>query len=126
MIVSCFPILEVGDLGAALDFYGRTLGGAERYRFPAEGEPAYVSLAMGRSELGLTVAERPVVPAGVVLWIYVDDVDEVTRTAAGRGAEVLEKPTDMPWGERVSLARDPFGHQVRIGALPASEETPAG
>ncbi|CAM3278876.1 glyoxalase/bleomycin resistance/extradiol dioxygenase family protein [Occultella aeris] len=121
MIESAFAILEVEDIGAALGFYRDGLGGRLTYRFPPEGqgEPVYVSLQVGRSELGIGLADGPrgsAAQAPFVLWFYVDDVDTVTAALAARGAPVLEPPADQPWGERVSLVADPFGTRVRLGA----------
>ncbi|MEV6012950.1 VOC family protein [Streptomyces sp. NPDC051976] len=41
---------------------------------------------------------------------YVPDVDTLTATAVTSGAELLTAPTDMPYGARQSMLRDPFGH----------------
>lgn len=96
------------------------LGGTVDYRFPDDGEPVYVSLAMGSSILGIGVAGTPPNPAGMMLWFYVDDVDRVTRAVAAEGFVVVEQPADMPWGERVSMVLDPFGGRVRFGSSASS------
>ena len=63
MIESAFPILEVGDMDAALAFYRDALGGVLTYSFPLEGgEPLYVALAVGSSSLGLGFSETPPPP----------------------------------------------------------------
>ena len=59
MIESAFPILEVSDMDAALSFYRDAFGGVLTYSFPPEGEPVYVSLAVGASSLGIGLAEAP-------------------------------------------------------------------
>lgn len=125
MIESAFPILEVDDMPAALAFYRDALGGAVSYRFPPEGDPDYVSLAVGTSSIGIGLTESPLPPGNVLLWFYVDDVDRVTATLADAGATVEEEPRDQPWGERTSLLTDPFGTRVRLGAAispPPDEE----
>lgn len=125
MIESAFPILEVDDMPAALAFYRDALGGAVSYRFPLDGDPDYVSLAVGTSSLGIGLTEAPRPPGNVLLWFYVDDVDRVTATLADAGATVEEEPLDQPWGERTSLLTDPFGTRIRLGAAispPPDEE----
>ncbi|MEV1128419.1 VOC family protein [Agromyces sp. NPDC049794] len=125
MIESAFPILEVDDMPAALAFYRDALGGAVSYRFPPEGDPDYVSLAVGTSSVGIGLTESPLPPGNVLLWFYVDDVDRVTAALADAGATVEEEPLDQPWGERTSLLTDPFGTRIRLGAAiapPPDEE----
>lgn len=125
MIESAFPILEVADMNAALAFYRDALEGVVRYRFPPEGDPAYVSLDVGASSLGIGLTEQPLPPGNVLLWFYVDDVDKMTNEAAEAGATVLEAPLDQPWGERTSLVTDPFGTRLRLAAAiapPPDEE----
>ena len=125
MIESAFPILEVDDMPAALAFYRDALGGAVSYRFPADGDPDYVSLAVGTSSLGIGLTEAPRPPGNVLLWFYVDDVDRMTATLADAGATIEEEPLDQPWGERTSLLTDPFGTRIRLGAAispPPDEE----
>ncbi|RZS68830.1 putative glyoxalase superfamily protein PhnB [Agromyces ramosus] len=125
MIESAFPILEVSDMDAALSFYRDAFGGVLTYRFPPEGEPVYVSLAVGASSLGIGLAESPPPPGNVLLWFYVDDVERATTELAAAGASVVEEPVDQPWGERTSLVTDPFGTRIRLGAAispPPDEE----
>ena len=116
MVQSAFAILEVPDLAAALAFYRDVVGGELRYAFPDETEPVYVSLQLGSSALGLGLTEHPDPVGGMLLWIYVDDVDSATDAVRSAGFPVDEEPADQPWGERVSLVRDPFGTRVRFGA----------
>jgi uncharacterized glyoxalase superfamily protein PhnB len=99
MIESAFPILEVDDMPAALAFYRDALGGAVAYRFPLDGDPDYVSLAVGTSSLGIGLTEAPRPPGNMLLWFYVDDVDRMTATLADAGATVEEEPLDQPWGD---------------------------
>ena len=125
MIESAFPILEVDDMPAALAFYRDAFGGAVAYRFPLDGDPDYVSLAVGTSSLGIGLTEAPRPPGNVLLWFYVDDVDRMTATLADAGATIEEEPLDQPWGERTSLLTDPFGTRIRLGAAispPPDEE----
>ena len=124
MASKLFPMLSCGDLPRSLELYGGLLGGTETYRFPEEGEPAFIALTLGEgSEIGLggIAAEplhgRPQRPASghrIELCIYVDDVDTVFERARERGFETVKPPVDMPWGERVAWIADPDGNLVML------------
>lgn len=124
MIESAFPIVEVGDMHAALAFYRDAFGGVVTYRFPPEGEAVYAALSVGASTIGLGTTDSPLPPGNVMLWFYVDDVDRVTRELTAAGASVVEEPTDREWGERTSLITDPWGTRIHLGAAisPPPEE----
>jgi hypothetical protein len=55
-------------------------------------------------------APSPPSGASVGLDVYVDNVDQLGDRAARAGAEVLQEPTDMFYGDRSVMLRDPFGH----------------
>ncbi len=124
MIESAFPIIEVGDMGAALAFYRDAFGGVVTYSFPPEGEAVYAALAVGASALGIGTTDSPLPPGNVMLWFYVDDVDRVTGELAAAGATVVEQPTDREWGERTSLITDSWGTRIHLAAAisPPPEE----
>lgn len=116
MIESAFPIVEVPDMGAAMRFYHDALGTSVVYRYPTDGDAVFVTLQAGSSQLGLGLAENSTAGegAGMLLWFYVDDVDEATTAIGDAGYLVIEEPEDTPWGERVSMVADPFGTRVRL------------
>ncbi len=43
-----------------------------------------------------------------------DDLDATFEKVRASGAEVLQEPTDQPWGVRDCAFRDPSGNMVRI------------
>lgn len=53
--------------------------------------------------------------AGIVL--ATPDLDGVFRRARDWGAEVIEEPTEQPYGVRDCAVRDPAGNMVRIQEL---------
>jgi lactoylglutathione lyase len=102
-----FPIIYVDDVPAARAFY-EALGFSETYRFPAEGEPDYVTMSRAGSSIGIGAVGA----AGedrFGFWVYVDDVDIVFERLRASGAPVVAEPEDQPWGERVARIRDPGG-----------------
>jgi lactoylglutathione lyase len=121
MFTSAFPIISTPDLGRALAFYRDGFGGRETYRFPPGGDPAYVALAIGSSQLGLAQdasAASGVMQQRFALWVYAEDCDRAVERLRASGAAVLEPPADQPWGERVARVHDPDGNLVLIGSPP--------
>lgn len=119
------PMLSVADMAASRHFYEAVLGGILVYQFPPEGEPVFLTLKFGESELGLGVLSdkgvhgRPLRPATghrIQLCINVDDVDAALEALA---APVVMAPVDQPWGERAAYVEDPDGNLVMLVA-PAS------
>lgn len=54
--------------------------------------------------------QRPSFPGqGVLVSVPVDDADEKYTALKRQGAEVLDAPSDKPWGWRSFLAVDPNG-----------------
>jgi lactoylglutathione lyase len=122
MFQELFPILSTGDLPRALGFYRDLLGFEVTYRFPPDGEPAYVALDLGRSHLGLgadQAATGPDPAAGghrFTLWVYADDCDAAVAHLRRHGVRVLAEPADQPWGERMAEVADPDGNRVIVAA----------
>ncbi len=55
-------------------------------------------------------------PAGIILTFVVEDVDSVHEAAQATGVEIVTPPTDMPYGQRRLLLRDPAGALVDVSA----------
>ena len=55
---------------------------------------------------------RDVMPA--FLYLYIADADEVYRRAIEAGAESIEAPLDMPYGDRRAMIKDPAGNIWQI------------
>ena len=53
--------------------------------------------------------------ASVVL--ATEDLDGTFERVQAGGAEVVQEPTDQPWGARDCAVRDPAGNMVRIQEL---------
>jgi catechol 2,3-dioxygenase-like lactoylglutathione lyase family enzyme len=49
-----------------------------------------------------------------------DDLDAIYEKLRASDAEVVQEPTDQPWGTRDCAVRDPSGNLVRIDQPPAS------
>ncbi|MHA7306190.1 VOC family protein [Arthrobacter sp. TMN-49] len=49
-----------------------------------------------------------------MLVFSTDNLDSTFEKATAAGAEVLQEPTDQPWGPRDCAFRDPSGNMVRV------------
>jgi lactoylglutathione lyase len=117
-------MLSVERLERSLDFYQKQLGGEQVYRFPPEGEPAFVALRLGESEIGLGQLgtspplhgqpQRPATGHRIELCVYVDDVDATVERLRAAGSPILLEPAEQPWGERVAYVADPDGNLVML------------
>lgn len=48
------------------------------------------------------------------LYLYVEDADAAYERAIKAGATSIEMPTDMPYGDRRAMVRDPCGNDWQI------------
>jgi catechol 2,3-dioxygenase-like lactoylglutathione lyase family enzyme len=109
--------LFVDDLQEAKRFYGAVFGLPVVF----EDENSVV-FKFGETFVNLlktTEAPRLVEPAIVAssdsgvrfqFTLGVQDVDAMCEELRGRGVELLNGPTDRPWGIRTASFRDPGGH----------------
>ena len=49
--------------------------------------------------------------------LYVDDVDAAYKRVVDAGATPIMPPEDCFWGDRYSMAKDPFGHFWAIATV---------
>ena len=121
---SVTPYLIVEDANAAIDFYTRAFGAAEKFRLPMGDKVGHAELQIGDSVVMLAdeFPERdirgPKARGGTSssLMIYVDDVDTVFQRALDAGGRV---DGDMGvknqfYGDRSGTLIDPFGHKWTV------------
>ena len=53
-------------------------------------------------------------PVSAFLYVYVPDTDETYRRALHAGAQSLEDPADMPYGDRRAMVVDTWGNTWQI------------
>ena len=116
---SITPYLTVDDGKGAIEFYKRAFGATERGAMTApDGRIAHAELQVGDSVVMLSDsfpefdAQSPATVGGttVAIHLFVEDVDEVVRSAADAGATTTMEPEDQFWGDRMGRLTDPFGH----------------
>ena len=108
-IVQGAPVLHVDDVEATASWYRDVLGFTWDY-----GDAQYAVVWRDNSAVHL-VCSAGGAPAGVHLFQWVRDVDACHRELRERGAEVLEPPTDRPYGIRELRVRDPNGVEIVFG-----------
>ena len=119
-----FAYLCVDNAVEAIAFYENAFGATEKMRLVEPGgrighaeldfDGATVMLADEFPEIG--VKSPPSIGGSpVTMHLHVDDADAVVDRAAKAGATVEMPPTDMFYGERTAILRDPFGHRWNIG-----------
>jgi uncharacterized glyoxalase superfamily protein PhnB len=115
------PHLTVRGVNEAVKFYEKAFGAAELYRnlAPDGKSVMHVELMLGDSRL-LLHDEFPehgeLSPlgghaTGVVLHLYVEDVDDIYQRTIDAGATVVMPLQDCFWGDRYAIVIDPFGHR---------------
>ena len=110
----CFVNLLSDDLGRLRDWYVDLFGW--RVDFDSDWFVHLQAPANDDVELGILRRDHEIVPeelrdarAGVIVTIVVDDVDDLHARAVAGGADVVEAPRDLFYGQRRMLLRDPDG-----------------
>jgi len=128
----CFVIVHDPDL--ALAFYRDALGlelrndvAKEDFRWLTVGAASQPDVAVVLTNyLNGSPADADAVGALVAkgalngVHFHADDLDATFEKLRASGAEIVQEPTDQPWGTRDLAVRDPSGNMVRIDQPPAA------
>ena len=117
------PILNVADVPASLDYYGRVLGfrvvfaWSEATQFAGGAAPTFAEIA--RDTCHLMLAQQA--QGGTGMWLHVDvyardELEALYHEFQHSGARVTEPPQDRPWGRREMRVQDLDGHTYRFSA----------
>jgi predicted enzyme related to lactoylglutathione lyase len=128
LTVSHFHI-TVTDMDAALVFYRDALelelknevarGGFRWVTLAPPSQPE-IQLVLSEARAGRPPADGEQLEALVTKGSFMGaifnstDLDTTFEKVAASGAEVMQEPTDQPWGVRDCAFRDPSGNMVRI------------
>ena len=127
--------LPQNDPDAALAFYRDTLGfevrndvghgGMRWITVGPAGQPGTsIVLSPPAATPGLTDDERRTIAemmakgSYAVILLATTDLDGTFERVRAGGAEIVQEPTEQPYGVRDCAFRDPAGNLVRIQALP--------
>jgi uncharacterized glyoxalase superfamily protein PhnB len=117
------PYLLYDDAAAALDFLSLAFGFEEKKRMVTpDGRVVHAEMRFGDGEIHLGQPERPSSPRSyggspVLLYVYVEDVDDHCARARAAGAEIVDEPADQEYGERRYHCHDPEGHSWYFAQL---------
>ncbi|PZG07135.1 glyoxalase [Micromonospora craterilacus] len=129
-----YAFLPQTDPDAALAFYRDTLGfevrndvGYSGMRWLTVGPPKQPGTAIvlhpPAVDPGITDDERRTILELIAKGSYgaitlaTDDLDGVFERLQGSGADVVQEPTEQPYGVRDCAFRDPTGNLIRINEL---------
>jgi predicted enzyme related to lactoylglutathione lyase len=129
-LARCFVIIHDPDL--AMAFYHDTLGlelrndvARDGFRWITVGAAAQpdVSIILTNYLNGSPAdidALAALIAKGALNGVHfaTDDLDAAFRKISASGAEIVQEPTDQPWGTRDCAVRDPSGNLVRIDQPP--------
>ena len=121
-VLSSRVLLTPSDFERSIAFYEGALGLHRAREFGAGGRVTGVVFFLGGGFLEVSGEGDPTGPGPTGLWLQVRDVDAEHRALQGAGVEVLEAPTDQPWGLREMWVADPDG--VRIALVEVPEDHP--
>jgi catechol 2,3-dioxygenase-like lactoylglutathione lyase family enzyme len=128
---TCFVLVHEPDV--AVNFYRDTLGlevrndvAREKFRWITVGAASQpgVGIVLTNYLNGSpadTDALEALVAKGAVNGVHFhsDDLDAAFAKVRDSGAEIVQEPTDQPWGTRDFAVRDPSGNLVRVDQPPA-------
>ncbi len=129
---TCFILVH--DPGLALSFYRDTLGlelrndvAREDFRWITVGAASQPGVAIVLTNyLNGSPADHDALAALLAkgalngVHFHTDDLGSTFEKLQAAGAEIVQEPTDQPWGTRDCAVRDPSGNMVRIDQPPAA------
>jgi uncharacterized glyoxalase superfamily protein PhnB len=135
MITIHSSFLPHTDPDASLAFYRDALGfevrldvGYEQMRWitvgPVDQPTTSIVLHPPAADPGITDEERRLIAEMMAKGTYATvilasaDLDATFEKIEASGAEVIQEPTDQPYGVRDCAFRDPAGNHIRINQLP--------
>ena len=130
-VARCF--VQVHDPDLALTFYRDALGlelrndvAREGFRWITVGAASQPGVAIVLTNyLNGSPADQDALTALIAkgalngVHFHSDDLDSTFEKVDASDAEIVQEPTDQPWGTRDFAVRDPSGNLVRIDQPPA-------
>jgi catechol 2,3-dioxygenase-like lactoylglutathione lyase family enzyme len=129
---TCFVLVHDPEL--ALAFYRDTLGlelrndvAREGFRWITVGAASQPGVAIVLTNyLNGSPADSDALAALLAkgalngVHFHTEDLDSTFDQLQSAGAEIVQEPTEQPWGTRDCAVRDPSGNMVRIDQPPAA------
>jgi PhnB protein len=110
------PYLLIKGSAEFLEFTKKAFGAKEIYKTTHDdGKIRHAELLIGDSHLMLSEAMENSAPTNVMLYLYVENVDDVYKQAINAGGISLREPANEFYGDRSAGLKDNFGIQWWIG-----------
>ena len=103
------PRVFTEDVGGVVGFLESVFGARGQLR---AGAPAEMRIGDSLILVSDGGGEREARPA--FLYVYVESIDEAYQRAIAAGALTIEKPADMPYGDRRATVQDRWGNVWQI------------
>ena len=116
-VLSSRLLVHPVDFERSFRFYAESLG-LHVYREWSSGSTRGVAFFLGGGFLELSGSSLTGTSESIALWLQVRDVDVVGRELEEARVDIIELPTDKPWGLREMQIRDPDGLSIVIVEVP--------
>ncbi len=116
-VLSSRVLLRPTDFELSFRFYAESLG-LHVYREWGSGSTRGVVFFLGGGFLELSGSSRMTASENIGLWLQVRDVDAAGHELKNAGVDIIELPTDKPWGLREMQLRGPDGLRIVIVEVP--------
>jgi uncharacterized glyoxalase superfamily protein PhnB len=103
------PRITVPDPEGLVTFIRQVFSGQGEFR---PGRPAEIRI--GDSVVMISDGGGLREPSPAFLYVYVEDTDATYSRAISANAVSIEKPADMPYGDRRATVKDPWGNTWQI------------
>jgi PhnB protein len=102
------PRLSVDQPDKMVQFLKEVFGAKGEHK---EDRPSELRIGDSLIMIGGTLERMPTMS---FLYVYVEDVDKAYDKAISLGANSIETPEEMPYGDRRAMIRDPWGNYWQI------------
>jgi len=116
-VLSSRVLVRPTDFERSFRFYAESLGLHVYRQWSSESTRGVVFFLGGRF-LELSGSSRTAASESAGLWLQVRDVDAAGRDLEEVGVDIIEVPTEKPWGLREMQVRDPDGLSIVIIEVP--------
>src|SRR2546423_10639700 len=112
---SVTPRLVVHDAAMMVEFLRQAFGATGDFRTDM---PSVIKIG---DSLVMVSSVGPRDAMTAFLYLYVDDIDKTYQRALEAGAVSLEVPSDLPYGDRRGMVKDPCGNIWQIATNNADD-----
>lgn len=116
MFKLAIPVLHVTSSEAAEIFYCEMLGFERKFAYrvdEAKPDPCYMGFQRDNAWIHISSFPGDAVVGGIV-YLIVENVDQVHAELINKGVESELAPTDQTWGNREAYFKDPDGNTIRM------------